>query len=118
MRSVDNLTSNANQLINFVLDDNTTVVLNLIYFAATQRWMVNVLRGTFVVNGISVCNYPNILREWRNLIPFGLACQTVDGGDPVNIDDFTNGRAVLYVLSAADVALFEQTVFGAGVPAT
>lgn len=116
MRSVDNLTSNANQLINFVLEDNSVVVLNLIFQAATQRWIINVLRGTFVVNNINVCIHPNFFREWRNTQPFGLACFTTDGADPVNIDDFSNGRATLYVLNPVDVALFEATVFGAGIP--
>ncbi len=117
MESVDNLTSDANQLTKFVLGDGSTVIINLVYAAANQRWNISVSRDTFIVTNIGVCIHPNFMREWRNILPFGIGCTTIDGGDPVFVDDFSTGRATLHVLDAADVALVERTLFGAGVPA-
>ena len=115
MNSIDNLSSAANQTTLVVLDDGTTVTLTLTYRAATQRWTLDVLRGTFQAFGINVSAHPNLLREWRNVVPFGLACSTTDGGDPVYLEDFSNGRATLLILTQDDVAAIEATYLGAGV---
>lgn len=115
MNSIDNITDDANQLITVVLDDGTNVLLNLVYRPAVQRWTVDVAHGTFIVNGINITVNPNFMREWRNVIPFGLGCTTTDGGDPVYLEDFVNGRATLHILTAADVAAIESTYLGAGV---
>lgn len=115
MNSIDNLSNIANQETQVILEDGSIVQLNLIYLPAAERWTINVSRDDFAVNGIMISDHPNFMREWRRIIPFGLSCTTIDGTDPVFIDDFSTGRAVLYILTAADVALIEQTYLGAGV---
>ncbi len=51
-----------------------------------------------------------MLRQFRNIIPFGLACVIADGFEPVYQDDFTSGRASLYLLNEADVAEVETLI--------
>lgn len=116
MNSIDNLTSDANQITKVVLDDGSTVIINLVFQAAVQRWTMDVLRQDFQANGIGVCIHPNFMREWRNIIPFGIGCTTIDGADPVFVDDFSSGRATLHILTEADVEFMEATYFGAGAP--
>lgn len=113
MLQVDNLSDDADQLTRVVLSDGSLVVIELFYRAATQRWTADVTRGTFTVNNINLCVHPNLLRDWRNVIPFGLACTSTDGGDPVLLEDFANGRVQLFVLEAADVGAVETNVFEA-----
>lgn len=113
MNQIDNLSDDANQLTRVALPDGSLVSLALVYRPATQRWTVSVTRNDFTVNNVNLCVHPNILRQWRNLIPFGLACVTTDSGDPVLIDDFTSGRATLYILTQADVTEVELNIFGA-----
>lgn len=115
MDSLDNLTNDPNQIAKFVLADGSTVIMNMVYNPAVQRWVMNVLRGTFEVNSINISIHPNFMREWRNIIPFGIGCTTTDGADPVYLDDFANGRAVIHMLNALDVAAVEATYLGAGV---
>lgn len=115
MNQIDNLSNEASQETRVTLDDGTVVDILLTYRPAIQRWSLNVTRGTFVVDGINLCVFPNIVREWRHIIPFGIACLTTDGADPVSLDDFSNGRATLFVLDAAEVASAEATILGAGV---
>lgn len=117
MNSIDNLTSDANQITRVVLDDGSTVIIQLVFNAAVQRWTMNLIYGDFQVNGLGICIHPNFMREWRNILPFGLGCTTIDGADPVFVDDFSSDRATLHVLTEADVADFEATYFGAGAPA-
>jgi hypothetical protein len=109
---VDNITDQSNQITRIVLSDGSTADVTLQFQGATERWTMNVSRGTFVANGINVCNSPNLLRDFRRIIPFGIACVTATGQDPTNVEDFVNGNAVLVSLDEADVVAVEDTVYG------
>lgn len=109
---ISNLTNFANQITLLQLEDGSAVTLELIYQGTTERWIANVSYGTRAFNGIGICCFPNIMRQWRNVIPFGIACTTADQTDPVSINDFLTGRASVYLLSAADVLEIEALTFG------
>jgi len=113
MTRVDNLTSFADQRTILILEDGTTASLELVYHGVTQRWVANIVYGGVTINGLGLCCHPNILRQWRNLLPFGLSVVTDDQTDPFNINDFSSGRVDLFLLTVADVAAVEATLFGA-----
>ena len=52
-----------------------------------------------------------MLRQYRNIIPFGIACLTASGLDPYTVDDFQNQASNLYLLTAEDVAGIEAELF-------
>lgn len=108
MRVIDNLTGFSRQQTVLVLPDGTAAALELRYMSATQRWVANVTYGARAINGIGVCCHPNLLRQWRNVIPFGIQCVTADQTDPVYAGDFASGRVTLNLLSAADVQQVES----------
>jgi hypothetical protein len=114
---INNLTNFADQLMTLQLADGTNATVELLYNGTTERWTMNVsyAPANFSVNGIGVCCYPNLLRQWRNLLPFGLACTSADQTDPVDVNDFYTGRVSLYVLTATDVQAIEETIFGSAV---
>lgn len=112
---IDNLTNFADQVTLVQLPDATTVSLELIFNGTTERWTMNVIYGDLTIDGINLCCLPNVLRQWRNIIPFGLACVTDNQTDPFDINDFSSGRVALFILTAADVAEIESTVYGAAV---
>jgi len=112
MTQIDNITDQANQLTQVVLPDGSVLQITLVFRASTERWTIDVLHPTLAVDGINLCASPNVLREWRNLINFGLSCTSITGVDPVNVEDFVNGNAALYVLSEADVQLVEEEIYG------
>ncbi len=112
MNQIDNITDQASQETQVVLDDGSVAILDLYFDGATQHWRMDITHPLLEVQGINICNFPNILRPWRNLINFGIACITTSGQDPVNVDDFTNGNAALFTLNAADVLAAETTIFG------
>lgn len=114
MNALDTVSSSPSQRIAVVLEDGAELLLTLVYRAATQRWSIDVDYSGLAVQGINLCTHPNILREWRRIIPFGIGCVTADGSDPVYQDDFENGRATLVLLTAAEVAQIEATFLGAG----
>lgn len=117
MIQVTNLSDAANQLSTVTLADGSTLSLNLIFRAATQRWTVSATRGDFTVNDVNMCLNPNLLRAFRETIPFGLTIISTDGADPFDINDWINGRCLLYVLDntdgQTDVDQCELEVYGA-----
>jgi hypothetical protein len=98
MFAIDNLTAAGNQTSIAILADGTSVTLTFIYRPAVQRWTVDVERGTFIARGIGLSTHPNLLRVWRNIIPFGLQVTTKDGTDPFMADDLQSGRVVINML--------------------
>jgi hypothetical protein len=113
MIKLDSLSDNSDQLLQSVLDDGTIVTLEFLYKPAVQRWFFNVTYGTTIINGLGLCVHPNLLRQWRNTLPFGICCITTDGVDPINTDDFVNARAAVYVLNSTDVEFVESSIIPA-----
>lgn len=111
MRTIDNLSNDASQKVQVVIDDGSVVEVALRYLPSGQRWVADITRDDFSVKSLGLCFHPNLLRQYRNLIPFGLMCSAVDGVDPAYIQDWVNGRCSLQVLSPADVAAIEEQVF-------
>ena len=112
MRRIDNLTNDAKQQTNIVLDDGTVAQLRLTHLPAVQRWRLDVTAPKLVVQGLNLCTNPSVLRPWRYTAGFGLACLTSDGVDPIYIDDFSNGRAALYLLSMDELLQIEALLLG------
>ncbi len=112
MTRIDNITDQASQRTQPVLADGSVLTIDLLYNGATQHWSMTIQHTLLATASLNVCAFPNILREWRNLIAFGIACITTTGQDPTSVDDFINGVASLYLLDEADVLAAEDQIFG------
>lgn len=111
MRLLDKLNSNPRQTFSVLAEDGSTVTFSFVYLPSQQCWTVDVLRNDFAVKGIQLQVNPNILRNYRNVIPFGLSVTSEDGYDPYYLDDFDTQRIQVYLMSAADVEDFEREFF-------
>lgn len=115
MNRIENISNDPNQIINVQLADGSFLKLQLVFMAAISRWVMTAAHPDFpggTANNINVCVHPNMFRPWREVINFGMACTAIDGVDPVYIDDFSNGRVSLFLLTADDVIAVEENVFG------
>jgi len=113
MYQIQQITSDANQQQQLALPDGTLITLQLTYYDQQYGWFANISYGSsFVLNGFRIVTSPNILRQWKNLIPFGLCCVTQDDMEPTQLQDFSSGYATLYVLSSDDVQLYESYLQG------
>jgi hypothetical protein len=108
---INSLTNSADQMVTFVLADGSTLQLEFVYRAGIQRWCLNVIHPALTLNGYNIKQGANILRPWRNVIPFGILIQSLDGVDPILVTDFQTGRILVYILDAAEVQQVEQLVF-------
>lgn len=107
-----NFTVDPNQNIIIVLNDGTSLNMNLNYFAGQQGWFysINYNNGQFIVNNRRVVTSPNMLSAFKNTIQFGIACTTSDGYEPIFIDDFVTSRAKFYILENTDVLTISESI--------
>lgn len=109
MYLIQQVTSDALQKQNLVLPDGSQVSLT-IYFRPMQfGWFVdNLTSGTFILNGLRITNSPNMLYQFKNQIPFGLACYSTNNREPSQANDFSSGASKLYILTAAEVEAYTE----------
>lgn len=112
MNSIDNLVKSSNQQTTVLLPGGETADVGMLFHEATERWVMNISYGDRLILGVGVAFHANLLRQWKNTLPFGIACITQDQTDPFRVDDFSSGRAVLYLLTSSDTELVEREVFG------
>ena len=111
MLNIDNITDDAMQALTLTGIPGISIALTLRYMPRTQLWVMGVDDGTTSIQGINVVTGLNLLRQWKNVISYGIACVRTDGLDPYQIGDFQNQVANLYLLDAADVANIEAEWF-------
>lgn len=111
MLLINNITNDAAQQSTLTGIPGLQIGMLLRYMPRIQRWIFNINYNNFTVNGLAVVASPNILRQWKNIIPFGIACTCAGGLDPFRIDDFSNGVANLYLLNSDDIAAVETEFF-------
>lgn len=108
--TIDNITSDPNQKVTLKLADQTEVVIELYYSDTQKGWFIRSLTyGSIVLRSLRVTNNVNMLRQWRNLLGFGLMCKTINNREPTLIQDFSSGNAVLSILDAESVNAYEKT---------
>lgn len=114
MYQIQNLTIDPKQKQTLVLPDGTQITITIEYVPSQLGWFLRTITyGDFVLNGIRICNNPDLLYQWRNLIPFGLACSSLDvRREPSLQEDFVSGASSLFILSADDVLAYTRYLSG------
>lgn len=110
MKQLSSITGDPQQILNIVLDDGSRVEMFLSYWPQQSGWFYSLTYGNFSVANRRMVVSPNMLRQFRSIVPFGLCCTVIDGYEPIYQDDFSNGRASLYVLNAEDVLSTEELI--------
>lgn len=108
MLRINTITNNPSQKMNIKLENGQPLQFSLWYSYTQQGWFYTFTYGTYTSNNRRMVNSLNMIRQIRNIVPFGLACLVTDSGDPIFINDFQNARATLYTLNSTDVSLVEN----------
>lgn len=110
MYLIQRITTNPLQSQTLVLEDGTSFSMTMYFRPMQQGWFFNEISygDNFLVRGVRVVNSPNILRQWGNILPFGIGCFSAGNREPSLQDDFSSGVSKLYVLNAAEVAEYSE----------
>ncbi len=113
MYQVQNISNSPKQKLNFFLPDGTQILISLYFIQMQYGWFIPTLTyNTFTLTGLRITNSPNMLYQFRNQIPFGLACATEGNREPTQQDDFASGAAKLYVLTPLEVQAYVEYLSG------
>lgn len=107
MYQVKNITSDPLQKQVLVLADGSSVDFTIKFVPMQVGWFIQELVYlNFTLQGYRLVNSPNMLHQFRNQIPFGLACYSTFDREPSLAEDFSSAASILYILTAAEVAQY------------
>jgi hypothetical protein len=111
MNLINKLNSDPSQRAFLTGNAGQRIEINLRYLPTQSMWMVDFELDDFIVKNISLVCSPNLLRNYKNIIPFGIMVDTVDGQDPRGVTDFASQYAKLYLLSRDEVIAIEERLY-------
>lgn len=106
MRLINSLTDEAKQKFSVAIDGYDSASIFIEFKPQQQGWFMTISWGDWQLSNQRISTSPNILRQFKNRIPFGIAISGVDGIDPVFKDSWISLNA-FYVLDSADVETAE-----------
>lgn len=109
MLLINQITANALQRQTLVIATGEQFTMTMYFRPQQQGWFINelVFNG-FVLRGMRITNSPNMLNQWRNVLPFGLGCFSAGNREPSQQQDFSSGASKLYVLTQAEVKQYAE----------
>lgn len=109
MLLIQQLTGDPLQQQTLILPDGTSLSLTIYFVPLQIGWFItNLTYQNFVLNGVRITNSPNMLIQFQNQIPFGLACFSASNREPTQQEDFASGASTLYILTAAEVKQYQE----------
>lgn len=111
MYKFTNLGNEPRQQMTMMLDNQSNIVFTFEYKANQLGWFFGFQYGDVNYQNIRLTTSYNILRAYRNWLPFGLRCDTTDDEEPMGINDFVNGYATVYLLTKEDVEAIEGNYY-------
>ncbi len=111
MLRIQQITNDASQQQSLVLPDGSAVLLQINFKPLQIGWFITKLvYGDFELYGVRITNSPNILYQFKNQIPFGLACFSTANREPSQQDDFSSEASKLYILTEAEVQAYSDYI--------
>jgi hypothetical protein len=104
MYQINQLTADPLQTMTLILPNGNPCQLTIYYIERQIGWFItNLTYGDFQLSGIRITNNPNMLYQWKNILPFGLACYSTNQTEPGQLQDFFSQNSILYILDASEV---------------
>lgn len=100
MLLIENISNEAYQIHTIIFEENE-IELVLRFYPTIQIWCYDVTYKENSVNGIKLT--AGVLHMRSRNLPFDFIIETTEGIDPFRIDDFSEGRCSLYMLTRADM---------------
>ena len=111
MRKITEIGVEPKQDLNIVGENNEKILFTIEYKPTQSAWYFSIVYAGFSLYGQKLLNSPNILRQFKNALPFGIMCEVVDGSEPYFVEDFREGRCNIYILNESDVLAVEESIF-------
>lgn len=111
MIQITKLTNASKQQLVVIGEDGELVTMNLVYSSTQEAWNISFEYDGITINGMQLTVSPNILHNYKNILPFGIVCTSTDGQEPKYIEDFQDERVELFMVSLAEREQIEVELF-------
>lgn len=111
MYKIEILSDEPKQKFTVQLDSGERVVFHFEYRPNQIGWFFSFEYNDEKYQNIRLTTSYNILRAYRNWLPFGLRCDTLDDEEPIDLDDFATKYATVYFLNSKDVQAIEGNYY-------
>jgi len=111
MKFITELTDDTKQSYTLVTEDGLKISFSLRYLPTQSSWYFDLSYGDITIYSRKLVLAPNILRRYKNILPFGLGCCSNDLVDPFLLTDFSSGRVQLYLLTSTEVEKIETSIY-------
>ena len=109
---IQGITSDVYQTFDIDIPNKSEKVFFTLRYLPTQMaWYMNFEYGNVKVNGLKLTLSPNLLRSYRNIIPFGLSVFSEDSVYPLEVDAFETERVKIYILAEDYVNNLEESLY-------
>lgn len=113
MLLINDISNDPFQTMTVVTEEGLSFYLELYFIPLQLMWTIQkIVFNEQEINGIRICSSPNMLRQFKNLFPFGIACITEGNREPMFIDDFSSGASKLYLINENEVQEYEDYLSG------
>jgi hypothetical protein len=112
VKQINEITNEPRQQHLLPIDGGVFATLTLEFRPDLYAWFFALQWGDFATANEQMVACPNVLRQYSQILPFGIFCDTTTLQDPMTQDAFTQGAAVLYLLDAAEVVEMETRMYG------
>lgn len=111
MKLIGGITDNPKQQMTINLADGSNITLYLEYRPSQIGWFFDLTSDNFTWTGNRIVQSPNLLRHFKSILGYGIACITANNLEPYTSTAFIDGTASLYLLDATDIADIEAAVY-------
>ena len=111
MHILNNITSDYKQNLEWISTNNDSVYLYLEYLPNQLGWFLNIKYQDTEFKKIRITTTANMLRAYNSYLPFGILCRTLDGNEPIGLNDFASGYAELCMLSRQECKFLEDNYY-------
>lgn len=111
MIEVTTLTGYPNQIHKLLLENRETADFRLYFYARQYSWYYDITYKDITIKGSKVVLTPNSLRQFKNILPFGLAFYSDSFVEPFKLDDFVSGRIKMGILNKDEVQEIESEIY-------
>jgi hypothetical protein len=112
MKILDGIRAVGTQTIRTTDENGAVIEITLKYRAATSEWFMDLVFGSFRLNGHRITNSLNTIWAHAKQLKFGIGVIVSDGGEPFLINDFSTGRVQLAILTNGELDLVDDYYVG------
>lgn len=118
MNIINGITNQPTQVMAITLADGSRATLTLYFRPQQNGWFYDLewpgsqqLAVPFACQNRRLVTAGNVLRQFRDIIPFGLAVFTIDNADPITQACFIDGSTTVVLLDTDDIETIEAAVY-------